>query len=189
MIENLILQLSSLPSSPIPVIISFNASQTETAPPPVSPSTTSYSKQQTHDLDLALHIVLCLNKIQDTIPNTSTLLPLASHQKHCHAESPITGLSNCTATLTSSEPVAPSHLHVLHCHSFEPTSPKIPRHRHQPPPQDMRLHHLSNLYESHLQHPTSQMEITLIWTNLMRGLLNNSSWVHAWSYLMNTTLS
>lgn len=30
---------------------------------------------------------------------------------------------------------------------------------------------------------------TLIWINLLRGLLNNSSWIMAWTYLMNISLT
>lgn len=57
-----------------------------------------------------------------------------------------------------------------------------------PPSRDRRFHHLSNLFKSYQNHSTQNHGQTLIWLNLMRGLLNNSSWLCAWIFLMNRAL-
>lgn len=56
---------------------------------------------------------------------------------------------------------------------------------------DIRLHHLLNLsiYQAYQDNPSHEIGIiTLVWLNLLRGLLNNSSWAPAWSHLMNIVL-
>lgn len=53
----------------------------------------------------------------------------------------------------------------------------------------MRLQHLIALYVSYQRNPSYNTGTTLIWVNLLRGLLNNFSWVLAWTYLMNLALT
>lgn len=67
----------------------------------------------------------------------------------------------------------------------------LPHHldtNNNPPPQGRHLHHLANLYKAFQNNPSKYSGVTLIWLNLLRGILNNSSWVTTWSYLMNSAL-
>lgn len=57
-----------------------------------------------------------------------------------------------------------------------------------PPPNDICFHHLNNLYLYYQNNPTTVTGTTLIWINLLRGILNNSLWVLAWRHLMTAAL-
>ncbi|KAF7821806.1 reverse transcriptase [Senna tora] len=54
-----------------------------------------------------------------------------------------------------------------------------------PPPQDQREIFLNALYNTYLTYPSHHSGLTLIWLNLLRGILNNSSWLHFWVQMMN----
>lgn len=54
---------------------------------------------------------------------------------------------------------------------------------------DACFFHLENFYEAHLHYPTPLTGPTLCWTNLMRGLLNNSTWTHSWANMMTNAIA
>lgn len=60
---------------------------------------------------------------------------------------------------------------------------------HRAPPLDRRDYQLQNLYEAYLDHPSRTTSMMLMWINLLRGILNESSWLPCWVHLMNLAYS
>lgn len=53
------------------------------------------------------------------------------------------------------------------------------------PPQDRRLHQLTALYEAYQRHPTHNSGKTLIWLNLLRGVIKQLFLAPGLPFLMN----
>ncbi|KAF7833895.1 reverse transcriptase [Senna tora] len=56
---------------------------------------------------------------------------------------------------------------------------------HGIPPPDSREFLLNNLYNAYLNDPSSSTRVTVVWINLLRGILNHSPWLPLWVEMMN----
>lgn len=56
-----------------------------------------------------------------------------------------------------------------------------------PPPLHEKETYLTNLYTAYLEDPSPQTPQTLVWINLLRGILNQASWLPCWIHLMSNS--
>lgn len=139
-----------------------------------------------------LHIFVDLSPIPP-LTNIKQDLSLQSHGEPNHQfGQPHGELSSSTSTYTNiTSPNHPKPDNISH--TLNNTNQYISHLRrdtdNNPPPSDLRFNHLLNLYQAYQNHPTNETRITLTWLNLLRGLLNNSSWTLAWVHLMSISLT
>lgn len=114
--------------------------------------------------------------------SNSELLSDSANNSNNHSEPP----SNSTSSNPQVE--LSSNLVCLVISIWIP-SPHLRDQDLNPPTNNAYFHHLANYYEAHLRYLNSLTGPSLCWTNLIRGLLNNSTWTHRWASMMTDAIA